>query len=77
MKTPRVIVIHGVTRRRRIGIRYEHDIQIGARVKLPDGRHGVVTGPGLAGMPEVQTEDGFSSYFFPGDLRICEGGTHE
>ncbi len=68
---PKVTVIEGKTKSGRKGIAYRHNIAVGARVRLPDGRIGTVIGPGMAGMPEVKTGKG-SCFYSPDELEILD-----
>jgi hypothetical protein len=67
---PKVIVITGRTLSGKKGIRYEHTLKIGTLVKVSDGREGEIIGKGMAGMPEVEFEDGSTCLYTPSDLEI-------
>lgn len=72
---PKVMVITGRTLSGKKGIRYEHTLKIGTRVKVSDGREGEIVGKGMAGMPEVEFSDGSTCLYSPGNLEIIGDNT--
>lgn len=54
----------------RSGVRYVHDFKNGSAVRLPDGRRGKILALGVAGMPEVEFEDGHTELVPPGELDV-------
>ena len=66
---PKVTTIQGKLSNGVTGIRYEHNVNVGAAVRLPDGTHGKVISEGMAGMPEVERPDGSSQLYSPSELQ--------
>ena len=63
--------IKGITNSGRKGTRWESNINIGDRVR-DGGRDGTVISDGMAGMPEVEFDDGTSELCFPSQLEIIK-----
>lgn len=70
MKQTQYKTVTGRTARGTLGIRYEHELKVGTRVRVSDGREGVIVSDGLAGMPEVEFPGGATCLYSPGNLTV-------
>ena len=71
----KVTKIAGRTRSGKKGIRYEHPLKVGDRVKYGDMGEGLISGEGIAGMPQVDFENGQSILVHPDSLEIIEANS--